>query len=655
MSIKVTFEIGHSASRKTKPSKEGFTHDWELFVRGSNGNDVGHFVEKVVFNLHESFPKPKRVIKEPPYTVKEAGYAGFLLTIEIYLKNRDEPKKCTVEYDLDLQPFKTQVNEFTINAPSEDFKRKCLKGGGVLINNSNEFKNREPYGKNPPMPTVNDIKKSSKRPEEAKPNKTFTDLFGAPLKKPDPRSLQNSSPNPTKLPSTTSNKGIEKTSSSTGTGGKDKGEKSKHKHSPNKDGKESKKSIDNVKPETEKSKKDKTKDRERSDKKEKGSKRPASPSPSSMPISSSSSSARNSTNSLPLSKAETFKPKLSSTPVPTSDLAFNKKSNKKEKKSHDKDRERSEKKDSRSKETFSSKEKSSFEATVPKGGSGGMKERDSNAGKDDRDKSKTKSNVSAVVDPKITPMGELQKKQHEKDSEKKHKHRKKEKTKDKDAVKESKKEKQHKNTTVAPSPAKAKEPMAIKYEPPSKSHLSDKDSSDSDVDSPPSIKQDSENSISDPIAHKLPPEIEKPAKKPRERSKATDKEEKVRKRKSNKKDDRESSISPPPSKQSRKDLSPAMHERPSSSDSAAHHSHTNNNNNVEGATNERKISNEYMSELKDLKQKITTLKNNDDLQHVVRLIAATGCYEITKSSFDFDLVQLERGVVERLKEFFTTS
>lgn len=653
MSVKVTFETGHSASRKTKPSKEGFTHDWELFVRGADGNDIGHFVEKVVFNLHESFPKPKRVIKEAPYTVKEAGYAGFLLTIDIYLKNRDEPKKFTVEYDLDLQPFKTQVNEFMINAPSEEFKRKCLKGGGMLVNSSSDFKNREPYGKNPPMPTVNDMKKSSKRPEEAKPNKTFTDLFGAPLKKPDPRALQNSSPNPTKL-QLSSNKGIEKISSSAVSGGKDKGDKSKHKHSPNKDGKDSKKSNDNVKPELEKSKKDKTKDRERSEKKEKASKRPASPSLSSLPISSSSSSsARNSTNSIPPAKAELVKPKLSSTPVPPSDSTFNKKSIKKEKKSHDKERERNEKKDSRSKEQLS-KEKLSFDSTATKAGSGGVKERDSNAGKDDRDKAKTKSNVATVADPKNTPT-ELMKKQHDKEPERKHKHKKKEKTKDKETGKESsKKEKQHKNSVAAPPPAKVRDPMTIKYEPPSKSHLSDKDLSDSDVDSPPSIKQDSENSISDTIAPKQPAEIEKPVKKPRERSKAAEKEDKGRKRKANKKDDRESSVSPPPSKQLRKDLSPSIHERPSSSDSTAHQSHINNNN-IEGSANERKISNEYMSELKDLKQKITTLKNNDDLQHVVKLIAATGLYEITKSSFDFDLVQLDRGTVERLQQFLTAT
>jgi YEATS domain-containing protein 1/3 len=240
MSIKLTFEIGHSASRKTKPSKEGFTHDWELFVRGVNeGNDIGNFVEKVVFNLHDSFPKPKRVFKEPPYVVKEAGYAGFLLTIDIYLKNRDEPKKVTFEYDLDLQPYKVQVNELLIATLSDEFKRKCLKGGGVLISSSSDQKNRESFGKNPQFPPVNDIKKLSKRPEEAKPNKQFTDLFGAPLKKPDSRSLQSSSPNPTKVPSVSMSKVNEKVPSSSGS--KDKIEKSKHKHSPNKDVKDTKK------------------------------------------------------------------------------------------------------------------------------------------------------------------------------------------------------------------------------------------------------------------------------------------------------------------------------------------------------------------------------------------------------------------------------
>lgn len=60
MSIRVVFEIGHVASVKSKATPEGFTHDWELFVRGADGCNISRFIDKVVFNLHESFPKPKR-------------------------------------------------------------------------------------------------------------------------------------------------------------------------------------------------------------------------------------------------------------------------------------------------------------------------------------------------------------------------------------------------------------------------------------------------------------------------------------------------------------------------------------------------------------------------------------------------------------------
>lgn len=42
-----------------------------MFVKSpSDSNDISQFVEKVVFNLHDSFPKPKRIIKDPPFAVK---------------------------------------------------------------------------------------------------------------------------------------------------------------------------------------------------------------------------------------------------------------------------------------------------------------------------------------------------------------------------------------------------------------------------------------------------------------------------------------------------------------------------------------------------------------------------------------------------------
>lgn len=59
MSVKVLLEIGHISELKAKPAN-GFTHDWELFVRSYDSHDIAHFIDKVVFNLHESFTKPKR-------------------------------------------------------------------------------------------------------------------------------------------------------------------------------------------------------------------------------------------------------------------------------------------------------------------------------------------------------------------------------------------------------------------------------------------------------------------------------------------------------------------------------------------------------------------------------------------------------------------
>lgn len=58
--VQVKLELGHRAQVRKKPTVEGFTHDWMVFVRGPEHSNIQHFVEKVVFHLHESFPRPKR-------------------------------------------------------------------------------------------------------------------------------------------------------------------------------------------------------------------------------------------------------------------------------------------------------------------------------------------------------------------------------------------------------------------------------------------------------------------------------------------------------------------------------------------------------------------------------------------------------------------
>ncbi|PKU33411.1 protein hypothetical protein [Limosa lapponica baueri] len=134
--VQVKLELGHRAQLRKKPTTEGFTHDWMVFVRGPEQCDIQHFVERVVFRLHESFPKPKRVCKEPPYKVEESGYAGFIMPIEVHFKNKEEPKKVCFTYDLFLNlegnpPVNhLRCEKLTFNNPTKEFRRKLIRAGG---------------------------------------------------------------------------------------------------------------------------------------------------------------------------------------------------------------------------------------------------------------------------------------------------------------------------------------------------------------------------------------------------------------------------------------------------------------------------------------------------------------------------------------------
>ena len=77
------------------------------------------------------------VVKEPPYQVSESGYGSFMLPVEVFFRNKDEPKKVRFEYDLLLpnlnDPPINQIRSecLTFQNPSEEFRQKLLKAGGV--------------------------------------------------------------------------------------------------------------------------------------------------------------------------------------------------------------------------------------------------------------------------------------------------------------------------------------------------------------------------------------------------------------------------------------------------------------------------------------------------------------------------------------------
>ncbi|XP_074524037.1 protein ENL isoform X2 [Halichoeres trimaculatus] len=158
--VQVKLELGHRAQLRKKVTSEGFTHDWMVFVRGPETGDIQHFVERVVFRLHDSFPKPKRVCKEPPYKVEESGYAGFLMPIEVYFKNKEEPKKVCFNYDLFLNlegnpPVNhLRCEKLTFNNPTKEFRRKLIKAGGVLVVPEGAEAMSRPSPDYPMLPTI---------------------------------------------------------------------------------------------------------------------------------------------------------------------------------------------------------------------------------------------------------------------------------------------------------------------------------------------------------------------------------------------------------------------------------------------------------------------------------------------------------------------
>ncbi|XP_015682404.1 protein ENL, partial [Protobothrops mucrosquamatus] len=120
--VQVKLELGHRAQLRKKPTTEGFTHDWMVFVRGPEQFEIQHFVERVVFRLHQSFPKPKRVCKEPPYKVEESGYAGFIMPIEVYFKNKVRSRTSKVNNRLvSSQVMVMPEGAEAVSRPSPDY------------------------------------------------------------------------------------------------------------------------------------------------------------------------------------------------------------------------------------------------------------------------------------------------------------------------------------------------------------------------------------------------------------------------------------------------------------------------------------------------------------------------------------------------------
>jgi len=59
-------------------------HSWCFFVRGANGASLEGIVDKVLLQLHETFPQPNVTLSSHPFTLKGKAWGTFEIKIQIH-------------------------------------------------------------------------------------------------------------------------------------------------------------------------------------------------------------------------------------------------------------------------------------------------------------------------------------------------------------------------------------------------------------------------------------------------------------------------------------------------------------------------------------------------------------------------------------------
>jgi YEATS domain-containing protein 4 len=73
-----------------KREEDGHTHQWTVYVRPFDNEDMSVYVKKINFKLHDSYANQNRVLTKPPYEVTETGWGEFEIIIKVYFHDPNE-------------------------------------------------------------------------------------------------------------------------------------------------------------------------------------------------------------------------------------------------------------------------------------------------------------------------------------------------------------------------------------------------------------------------------------------------------------------------------------------------------------------------------------------------------------------------------------
>ncbi|KAI6190933.1 hypothetical protein M3Y97_00172400 [Aphelenchoides bicaudatus] len=92
---------GNYAEKLSRALPNNHSHKWRMFVRPFFDEDIGRYVRKVQFRLHDSYLNPLRTVESPPFEIEETGWGEFEASIKIFFVDSNE-KPLTAAYYLRL-------------------------------------------------------------------------------------------------------------------------------------------------------------------------------------------------------------------------------------------------------------------------------------------------------------------------------------------------------------------------------------------------------------------------------------------------------------------------------------------------------------------------------------------------------------------------
>ncbi|KAL1987508.1 hypothetical protein VTN96DRAFT_3435 [Rasamsonia emersonii] len=81
------------------------THQWRVYVKGVNDEDISYWLKKVQFKLHETYAQAVRTVEQPPFEITETGWGEFEIQIKLYFVPESTEKPQTLWHSLKLHPY----------------------------------------------------------------------------------------------------------------------------------------------------------------------------------------------------------------------------------------------------------------------------------------------------------------------------------------------------------------------------------------------------------------------------------------------------------------------------------------------------------------------------------------------------------------------